>query len=97
MFIKIHRSYRNIVALCDAELLGKRFEEGMRQLYLRESFYKDKKITHDEAVRILQQQAQEDATFNIAGKKAIQAALDAGIITRKYTTHIAGVPLALVF
>ena len=28
MFIKIHNSYRNVVALADADLIGKKFEEG---------------------------------------------------------------------
>ncbi len=44
MYLKIHKSYRNVVALCDAELIGKKFEEGNMQLYLRENFYKDKKV-----------------------------------------------------
>lgn len=97
MFIKIHRSYRNIVALCDAELIGKKFEEGIRQLDLRENFYKDKKVTHAQAVHTLQQQVQEDATFNIVGKKAIAVAINARLITKKDVAYIAGIPFALVF
>lgn len=30
MNIKIHESYRNIVALADSELIGKTFEEGIK-------------------------------------------------------------------
>ena len=44
MYIKIHRSYRNVVAICDAEILGKKFEEGKRVLDVRESFYNNEKV-----------------------------------------------------
>ena len=97
MYIKIHRSYRNVVALCDAELLGRKLDEGIHQLDVIESFYKDKNVTQEEAIRILQQQAQEDATFNIIGKKSIAAAIAANLLTKKDVAHLAGIPFALVF
>ena len=96
MYIKIHKSYRNVVALCDARLIGKKFEEGKRQLDLRESFYKDKKVTEKEAVKLLQQQANDDATFNIVGKKSVQAAIDAGLITKNSVHKIQNIPFALI-
>ena len=39
MLIKIHKSYRDVVAICDSELLGEKFEEGERILEVRESFF----------------------------------------------------------
>ncbi|MBX4196311.1 DUF424 family protein [Candidatus Pacearchaeota archaeon] len=96
MYIKIHRSYRNVVALADKELVGKKFEEGKRQLDVRENFYKDKEVTEAEAVKMLQLQAQEDATFNIVGKKSIEAAIKAGIIAREGVATIKGIPFTLV-
>jgi len=34
MFIKITKSYRDIVAVCDSSILGKKFEQGNLQLDL---------------------------------------------------------------
>ena len=40
MLIKIHRAYRDVVAICDSELIGKRFEEGKFQLEIKEDFFR---------------------------------------------------------
>ncbi len=96
MYIKIHRSYRNVVALCDADLIGKKFEEGKRQLDVRENFYKDKEVTMESAIKLLRQQANEDSTFNIIGKKSIQAAIQAGLITKQSVHKIKNIPFTLI-
>ncbi|MDO8508796.1 MAG: DUF424 family protein [Nanoarchaeota archaeon] len=96
MYIKIHKSYRNVVAVCDSEIVGKTFEEGKRILDCRESFYKDKKVSHEEAVKILQKESEEDATFNIVGQKSIQAALEAGIIEKEDISTINNIPFTLI-
>ena len=96
MFIKIHKSCRTIVALCDSELLGKKFDEGKRQLNIRETFYKGDKVNEEHAINIMRIQAMEDATFNIVGRKSIDAALKAGIITKKGIAKIKDIPFALV-
>lgn len=96
MYIKIHKSHRNVAAICDSELIGKKFEEDIRQLELKENFYKDKKVNSEEAIKIIQKQKLEDATFNIVGKKSIQAALNAGLITKESIDTIQGVPFTLI-
>tara|TARA_Y100000310_G_C20536462_1_gene741109 strand:- start:741 stop:1037 length:297 start_codon:yes stop_codon:yes gene_type:complete len=96
MYIKLHKSYRTIVALCDKELIGKKFEEGNRQLDARENFYKDKEVTHEQATKILQEQSLEDATFNIVGEKSVKAALEAKIISEKNIGKVDNIPFALV-
>ena len=96
MYIKIHKSYRNVVALADEEIIGKKFEEGRRQLDVRENFYKDKKVTKEEVIRILRQQSDEDATFSIVGEKSIQAAIEAGLITKNSVHKIQNIPFTLI-
>ena len=93
--VKVHRSYRVVVGMCDLELVGKKFEEGKRQLDLRASFYKDKEVDFAEAVELLKRQALEDATYNIVGKEAVKAAIEAGVITSEAFDNIAGIPFAL--
>ena len=95
--IKIHNSYRTVVAICDEKLLGKKFEEGIKQLDLREGFYKDKIVEMDEAIKSIEYQANEDATFNIVGEESIKAALKAGLITHKSISKVAGIPFAMTF
>ena len=100
MLVKIHKSYRTLVAICDSNLVGKKFEEkfekGIRQLDIRENFYKGEEKTCKEVIEIIKRQSIEDATFNIVGKESIKAALEAGIITKTGIKHIQGIPYALV-
>lgn len=93
---KVHSSYRVVVALCDANLIGKRFEQDIRELDIRATFFKEKELTHDEAVRMLQSYAREDANFNIVGPKAIKAAQDAGLIGEESIATIQNVPFTLI-
>ena len=50
MLVKIHNSYRKVVAVCDSDIIGKRFDEGKRQLDIRENFYKGDEVNEEEAI-----------------------------------------------
>lgn len=96
MLVKIHKSYRDVVGICDKELIGKKFEEGKFQLDIKDSFFNGKKASPEEAEKILIDMSAEDATFNIIGPKSTQLALKLGIITKEGIGAIGGVPFALV-
>ncbi len=96
MLVKIHKSYRDIVAICDSELIGRVFEEGNFQLDVKESFFKGNEKTRHEVLEIMNDMSREDATFNIIGKEATDLALEAGIIRKQGIKEIAGIPFALV-
>lgn len=96
LVVKVHKSYRVVVALCDADLIGKCLEEDIRELNIRASFFQEKEITHQKAVHMLKAHARDDATFNIVGPKAIKAAIDAEIISSEGIATIQGIPFALV-
>jgi hypothetical protein len=96
MFIKIHKSYRTVIAICDSDLIGKTFEEGKRQLHVRENFYKDQEVDKEGLIEILKRQKMEDASFNIVGKESIQIALELGIIKSEGVHKIKSIPFALV-
>lgn len=97
MFIKIHESYRKVVALADKELIGKKFEEGKKQLDVRENFYKGEEIGEEKAIEMLQDLRRDDATFNIVGKKSVRAALKAGIIGEGNIGTVGKIQFALLF
>jgi uncharacterized protein len=96
MLVKIIRSYRDVVAICDAELLGKCFEEGKFQLDVKESFFGGDRVNEEKAIELLRDMAMEDATFNIIGQKSVQTAIKAGIISEDLVGKIAGIPFALI-
>jgi len=96
VYIKVHNSYRSVVAVADSDLLGKRFEEGIKQLDVRENFYNGKKIeSEEEVIKILKIHLAEDATFNFAGKEAVNLAVKAEVISEKSVGYIDNIPYAL--
>ena len=96
MFFKIHKSYRIVVAICDSELVGKYFEEGMFQLDVKESFYKGQEAEEEEMARIIKRMSVEDSTFNIVGEKSISLAIELGLLAEDAIKMISGIPFAMV-
>ena len=96
MFVNVIKTYRDIVAICDSELLGKTFEEGKFQLDVKESFYRGKETSLKEVIEIIKDMSSDDATFNIVGKESVGAAVNAGIISEEDIGKIRGIPFALV-
>jgi|SRR5271157_4643696 len=96
MFFKIHRSYREVVAICDSELIGKKFEEGKFQLDMKESFYKGQEVSEEKVIDLMKKMSAEDATFNIVGEKSISLAIELGLIAEKGIKKIQNVPFALI-
>ena len=96
MNIKIHKTYRDVIAICDSDLIGKKFEKDNLQLDLKESFYKGEEKTKQEIISIMREMSREDSTFNIVGEESINCALEAGIISKDGIKKIQEVPFALV-
>ncbi len=96
MIVNIIKSYREIVAVCDNELLGKKFEEGKFQLEVKENFYKGNETNKEETLKIMKTMAKEDATFNVVGDESVNTALEVGIIDEQGIGKIKGVKFALV-
>lgn len=96
MQIKIHEAYRTIVALADSNLIGKTFEEGIKQIEVKPCFFQGEEKSREEIIKILIDMSKEDATFNIVGKESVSCALNAGIIDRNGIIKIQDIPIALV-
>ena len=78
MYLKSHITPEGeIVAICDAELLGMVFSEGKLHLDLKKhaNFYMGRKVSESEARKALL----KAKNANIVGKKALAAAKKAGI------------------
>ena len=96
MLVNIIKTYRDVVAICDSELLGKCFEDDLFQLNVKESFYKGEKKTEQEVIQIIKDMKSEDATFNIVGERSTNCAIKAGLISKDSIKTIQGIPFALV-
>jgi len=92
MIVKIHKTPegRKLVAICDSELLGKKFEEGNLQLDLTADFYKGEEKGVEEVREII-----KDAYIvNVVGGESIAFFVKLGIIEQEHVLKVAGVPHA---
>ncbi|MEM4605796.1 MAG: DUF424 family protein [Candidatus Pacearchaeota archaeon] len=96
MLIKVHKARRYIVTLCDKEILGKKFEEGKKELDLTGEFFQGEQKTEEEIKKILLFYKKEDASFNFVGERSCSLALNIGLIKEDNIGKIAGIPYALV-
>jgi len=96
MLVKIHKSYRETIAICDTDLIEKTFTEGNRELKVTKSFFQGEEKTPEEIIEILKKGNEEDSTFNIVGKNSIDLALKVGVVKKEGINSIQGIPFALV-
>ncbi len=92
MIVKVHKTGdgRKIVAVCDKDLLGKKFEEGKLQLDLASNFYKGDEKEEEEIIKILN----DGNIINFVGKKSINLGLKQGIIAKNNIIRIKKIPHA---
>ncbi len=91
MIAKIHNSKNGIVlAVCDSDLLGKRFEENDKQLDLTSDFYSGEE-KNDKEIADLMRNAY---IVNIIGEKSIALAIKEEIISTGNISHVQGIPHA---
>jgi hypothetical protein len=96
MNVRVIKSKRDVVAICDSELIGKKFEEGKFQLEVKESFFCGKEMDEEETIDLIETMADNDATFNIVGEKSVEAALKAGLIDEEAVREVQGIPFVLI-
>ena len=92
MYLKIHKAGpdREVVSLCDKELIGKKLSEGNIEINVSEKFYKGEELPEDQIVEILK----NAKSVNILGKKSIAFAIKLGILNEENVLMIQGVPHA---
>ena len=95
MFLNIIKTYRDVVVICDEELIGKKFEEGEFQLDIKENFFKGEKVDEQKLLKVIEDFSKEDATFNIVGEKSVNTVLKAGLISKEGVKKIKNIPFSL--
>lgn len=96
VLIKVHESYRWVVAVCDVGVFGRKLIEGKRALDLSGNFFKGEEFNLDSAREEIMRCSAEDATFNFVGEKSVGLAKEMGLVLDEGVIEIEGVPVALV-
>ncbi|MFH1972407.1 MAG: DUF424 family protein [archaeon] len=76
IYVKIHK---DVIALCDENIIGKTFEDEKRRIEVSERFYKGELVDEEEVVEILK----EGKNMNLVGNKVIEIALKIGVAEKK--------------
>lgn len=77
MIVKVHNTFngRKVVAICDEDIFGKKFEDGNVQLDLTSNFYNGDKISDESALQIIR----NANVINVVGKESVSFVKNAGI------------------
>ncbi len=87
-----HSEGEFVVAICDAELLGRMLKESSTSFYIDPGFYGGRKITIGEALDLLE----ASTIANIVGEKIVNAAIKRNLVHRDAVIYIEGVPHAQI-
>jgi hypothetical protein len=91
--MKLRRIGGNVLlAVCDAEILGKTLREGKIVFCIKEEFYKGAKVTVEEAVMMIA----NSTIVNLIGKNIVQKAIEGGYVHPEAVLNIEGVPHAQI-
>ena len=96
ILVRVHESYRWVVAVCDADVFGRKLVDGKRVLDVSGDFFKGKEMSLSEARDQIIRCDREDATFNFVGKESVELAKSLGIVKESGVVLIDEVPFALV-
>lgn len=95
--VKIHESYRRVIAICDRELLGKKFSDGKFQLEVNNHFYSGEEMDAGEIRQLIKSLEKDYPSYNIVGKKSVDLCLKSNLISKEGVRKISGIPHAMVF
>jgi len=84
---------RNVLlAMCDAEILGKTLRDGKMVFCVKEDFYKGAKVNIDEAICMI-----ENSTIvNMIGRNVVSRAIEKGYVHPEAVLKIEGIPHAQI-
>lgn len=92
MLAKIHKTPegRIIVAVCDTELIGKKFSDGDVQLDLTTGFYQCEELEEEEIGDLVR----NAYIVNLVGEKSVALGLKEGVIEESNIIRIQNIPHA---
>lgn len=93
VWVKVHRQAgRVLVAICDADLLGKELKHGKLTICVSEHFYRGFQTSIEEALEL----AEDADSANLMGKRIVEAAVRRGLVHREAVTEFDSVLHVLI-
>jgi len=85
LYVKLHRVQREVIlAVCDAELLGKHFSDADKHIDVLPSFYGGYEVGEEELGKLI-----SGATIvNLVGRRAVALAIDLGVVDSERVLNI---------
>ena len=92
MIVKKHKTHdgRLILAVCDSDLIGKKFNEGDMQLDLCSDFYQGEERSDEDIAKLFRCAY----VVNLVGEKAVNLGLKEKIIDKAHVIQIKKIPHA---
>lgn len=92
MLVKVHKNQDKgmVLAICDDNLIDKKFEEGDLQLDLSGSFYKGAKFDEESIRKMIK----EAYIINVVGEKSINFCIKEKIMDKNCVLRIKNIPHA---
>jgi len=81
-----------LLAICDADILGKTLREGKIVFCVKEDFYKGARVNIEEAVSMIR----NCTIVNMVGKNVVKKAIEQGYVHPEAVLDIEGVPHAQI-
>jgi hypothetical protein len=93
VYVNIKKMGRNVLlAICDAEILGRTLREGKIVFCVKEDFYKGARVSIEEAVSMM-----ENSTIvNMVGRNVVRKAIEKGYVHPDAVLNIEGIPHAQI-
>jgi len=93
VYVNLRKIGNNVLlAICDAEILGKTLREGKIVFHVKEEFYKGAKVNVEEAISLIK----NSTTVNMIGKNVVKKAMEKGYVHPEAVLNIEGVPHAQI-
>ena len=96
ILLKIHKSYRWVVAVCDEDVFGRKLIENKKVLDASGEFFNGVVMNKKEVMEEIIRCKDEDATFNFVGEKSVAIAKELEMVKDEGIVFIEGIPFALV-
>ena len=91
MLVKIHKKQdKTIIAVCDKQLLGQKFEENGKQLDLTGEFYKGEEKTTEEIGDLIR----NADGVNLVGEESVKLGIEEDVIEEAHVLKVQGIPHA---
>ena len=93
VYLNLRKIGNNVLlAICDAEILGKTLCEGKIIFNVKEEFYKGARVSIEEAVEMIK----NSTIVNMVGKNIVKRAIEKGYVHPEAILNIEGVPHAQI-